>query len=82
MEKLNEELLKTTSAALIVKIVNFKQVRNTYYYTIQLSKAYSNEQLHLEKRFSQFYTLNEGLKNKNYRELPRLPSKTLMPVRS
>lgn len=65
-----------------IDIINFKQLRYIYYYTIQLTKIYSGETYLLEKRFKSFSDLNEALKTKNYVELPLFPPKTLIPVRN
>ncbi len=39
-------------------------------------------QWQLNKRYNEFYKLNECLKLKNYSDLPDLPHKTIFPVRN
>lgn len=76
MDSLNQEI----RTALVVNIPNYKQVGYVFYYSINLSKMYSGEQANLEKRFSQFYALNEALRLKGCMNLPRMPPKTLLPL--
>jgi hypothetical protein len=52
------------------------------YYTIQLTKIFSGEQGYSEKKLADFYALNEELKLRAYRGLPKLPAKTIMAVRN
>ncbi len=49
-------------ASLQVSVISFKQSRYVYYYAIQLTKIYNNTVTQVEKRYSQFYSLNESLK--------------------
>ena len=51
------------------------------YYVIHLSKIYSGEQRYIERRLNEFYSLLEDLKLRAYKDLPKLPAKTLMPIR-
>lgn len=53
-----------------------------YYYTLQITKLYSGEQHYLDKRYNQFNQLYEALKNKNYIDLPKVPSKSYIPLRT
>jgi len=46
-----------------------------------LSKIYSGEQRYIERRLNEFYSLLEDLKLRAYKDLPKLPAKTLMPIR-
>eukprot|EP00347_Sterkiella_histriomuscorum_P007307 403349456 len=78
MESLNHEL----KTALIARIVNFKESQGVVFYTVNLSKIYSGDQHQLEKRYSQFYALNESLKTKNYLNLPKFPQKTILAIKS
>jgi len=49
-----------------VNVGNFRQIDEAFFYSIHLSKLHSNECSILEKRFSQFYALNEQLKLQNF----------------
>ena len=78
MESLNDEIRTT----LQINITGYKQIRYVYYYTVQVTKLYSGEQHYLDKRYNQFSQLQESLKNKNYVDLPRIPSKSYIPIKS
>lgn len=72
-----------SESPLSININTFTQRGGTTYYIITVTKAYNqSEKLQIEKRYSQFHTLNETLKNKNYKDLPKFPAKTFMPMRS
>ena len=51
------------------------------HYVVHLSKIYSGEQRYIERRLNEFYSLLEELKLRAYKDLPKHPAKTLMPVR-
>ena len=47
-----------------------------YYYEVQLSKIHTGEQMYIERKLSEFYTLHDELKARAYINLPKLPGKT------
>ena len=47
-----------------------------YYYVIQLSKIHTGEQMYIERKLAEFYTLQDELKARAYINLPALPGKT------
>lgn len=48
------------------------------HYLISLQKIYSGEQRYLERKLTEFYSLNEELKVRAYRNLPKLPQKGMI----
>ena len=67
--------------ALVVSITNYKQIKAVCYYTVQVAIG-SGDLQYLDKRYNQFFSLNERLKLQGYLDLPQLPQKTFLPVRS
>ena len=47
-----------------------------YYYVVQLSKIHTGEQMYIERKLTEFYTLHDELKARAYINLPKLPGKT------
>ena len=78
MESLDDEI----KTALQVNIVNYRRINFVHYYTIQICKIFSGDQHYIEKRFKEFYILNEKLRAKAYIDLPKLPQKTFLPMRN
>jgi len=64
-----------------VEIKKHKQLRYTSFYTIELQSD-SGHQWSIDKRYNDFYHLNQALEGKFFASLPTLPPKTFFPVRN
>ena len=69
---------------LIVDIPKYKQLRYISFYTIVLQTTNCTDpaEWSLDKRYNDFFEVNEALRAKNYSGLPLLPAKTYFPVRN
>ena len=72
--------METNKHVLHVEILKIKQIRLVSFYTIEISVL--NLQWTLDKRYNEFYALNEALKNRHFQGLPNLPAKTYFQVRN
>ncbi|TNV82742.1 hypothetical protein FGO68_gene9612 [Halteria grandinella] len=84
MESIFNQEIKT---ALQVNIVSYRTESSglsliggsgVQHYLISLQKIYSGEQRYLERKLTEFYSLNEELKVRAYRNLPKLPQKGMI----
>jgi hypothetical protein len=81
------ELHQEIKTALQAEIVSYRTESGgllgsaVTYFVVHLSKIYSGEQRYLERKLNEFYSLLEELKLRAYKDLPKLPAKTIMPLR-
>ena len=64
-----------------VDIQKHKQFRYISFYTIEL-RSDTGHEWSIDKRYNDFYHLNEALEAKFFASLPPLPPKTFFPVRN
>ena len=69
-----------SASQLEVDIPRHKQLRYITFYSVELKTPQGHE-WSVDKRYNDFYHLNESLKSKAFASLPLLPPKTFFPVR-